>query len=69
MRNEKDDTRKGQPKPIQINIPISEEVIRGLKVGDFVEISGTILCGRDAVLPKMVKMVEEGKNEVLLSLL
>jgi fumarate hydratase subunit beta len=69
MRNEKDDTKKGETKTIQINVPISEEVIRGLKIGDFVEINGTILCGRDAVLPKMVKMVEEGNNETLLDLL
>jgi fumarate hydratase subunit beta len=69
MKNEKDDKTKGQNKAVQINIPISEEAIRNLKVGDFVEINGTILCGRDAVLPKMVKMAEEGNNEALLSLL
>jgi fumarate hydratase subunit beta len=69
MRNEKDDAKEGQSKPIQINIPISEEAIRSLKVGDFVEINGTILCGRDAVLPKMVKMAESGNDKVLMSLL
>ena len=69
MKNEKDDAGKGQSKAIQIAIPISEQAIKSLKVGDFVEISGTILCGRDAVLPKMVKMVEEGKSEALLCLL
>jgi fumarate hydratase subunit beta len=69
MKNGKKDAGKGQSKAIQIDIPISEQAIQSLKVGDFVEINGTILCGRDAVLPKMVKMVEEGKNEALLSLL
>jgi fumarate hydratase subunit beta len=69
MSDEKDDTRKGQSKPIQINIPISDEMIRGLKVGDFVEINGTILCGRDAVLPKMVKMAEAGNDKTLMELL
>ena len=29
-------------------------------MGDTVAISGYILCGRDAVLPKVLKMVEEG---------
>jgi len=65
------DKRKveGQSKVISIDTPISEEAIKKLSVGDFIEINGTILCGRDAVLPKMVKMVEDNSNEVLLSLL
>lgn len=45
---------------IELNTPISEETVAGLQVGDTVEISGYILCGRDAVLPKVVKMIEEG---------
>ncbi len=45
---------------IQLTTPISEEDVKNLKVGDTVEISGYILCGRDAVLPKVIKMVEEG---------
>lgn len=45
---------------IQLTTPISEEAAAGLKVGDTVEISGYILCGRDAVLPKVLKMIEEG---------
>ena len=44
----------------QLITPISEEAISGLQVGDTVEISGYILCGRDAVLPKVIKMVEDG---------
>ena len=44
----------------QITTPISEEDIRELHVGDTVEISGYILCGRDAVLPKVLKMIENG---------
>ena len=46
---------------IQLTTPISEEAVRELQVGDTVEISGYILCGRDAVLPKVVKMIGEGK--------
>lgn len=45
---------------IQLTTPISEETAARLQVGDTVEISGYILCGRDAVLPKILKMVEDG---------
>jgi fumarate hydratase class I len=34
---------------IQLQTPVSEELIRSLKVGDEVEISGTLFTGRDAV--------------------
>ena len=45
---------------IQLTTPISEEAAASLQVGDTVEISGYILCGRDAVLPKVLKMIEDG---------
>ena len=45
---------------IQLTTPISEEAAASLRVGDTVEISGYILCGRDAVLPKVLKMIEDG---------
>lgn len=45
---------------IQLSTPISEEDAASLQVGDTVEISGYILCGRDAVLPKVLKMIENG---------
>ncbi len=45
---------------IQLTTPISEEAAASLKAGDTVEISGYILCGRDAVLPKVLKMIEDG---------
>ena len=44
----------------EINTPISDEVVSNLHLGDTIEISGYILCGRDAVLPKILKMIEEG---------
>lgn len=50
---------------IEITTPISDEVIKDLQVGDMVSISGYILCGRDAVLPKIVKLIEEGKEDQL----
>ena len=48
--------------PKQITTPISEETVRDLQVGDTVEISGYILCGRDAVLPKVLKLIDEGRK-------
>ena len=43
-----------------IEAPFSEEVLASLHVGDIVNITGKIFAGRDAVLPKIVKMIEEG---------
>ena len=48
--------------PKQITTPISEETAASLQVGDTVEISGYILCGRDAVLPRVLRLIEEGKD-------
>ena len=45
---------------IQLTTPISEAAADALKVGDTVEISGYILCGRDAVLPKLLQMITDG---------
>lgn len=45
---------------VEIKTPISDDVIKNLHVGDAVEISGYILCGRDAVLPKVIGMIENG---------
>lgn len=42
--------------------PIPEDAIAALHVGDTIEISGWILCGRDAVLPKVVAMVRDGTS-------
>lgn len=44
-----------------INTPVTEEDITSLEIGDIFYLSGYILCGRDAVLPKIVKMIEDGK--------
>ena len=45
---------------MEISTPIAEDVANALQVGDMVYISGNIYCGRDAVLPKIVKMFKEG---------
>lgn len=44
---------------LKINTPISKETVDKLSVGDMVYISGNILCGRDAVLPRIVEMIEK----------
>ena len=49
----------------QITTPISEETAAGLMVGDEIELSGVILCGRDAVLPKVLRLIEEGRVQEL----
>lgn len=44
----------------ELKTPLSEEQVKDLQVGDMVYLSGNIICGRDAVLPKVVKMIEDG---------
>lgn len=50
---------------LEITTPITDEVIQQLHVGDVIYISGYIFCGRDAVLPKIVKLIQEGKEKEL----
>ena len=50
---------------MELQTPITDEQIARLDVGDTVNISGYILCGRDAVLPKVVKLIEEGREKEL----
>lgn len=50
---------------IEIHTPISEEVAAELQVGDTVTITGYILCGRDAVLPRVVQLFETGRLDTL----
>ena len=44
----------------KIIFPTTDACISKLKCGDRVLISGKIFCGRDAVLPKISKMIQEG---------
>ena len=44
----------------RITIPTTKEEMKGLKAGDMILISGTILTGRDAVLPNVVRAIEDG---------
>lgn len=69
MRDERGTRTQELPKTISLDTPITEDAIHALHIGDFIEINGVILCGRDAVLPKMVRMVEAGNKEPLQSML
>lgn len=47
----------------KISVPITDEDIMNLKVGDMIMISGSIYCGRDAVLPKVCGLIESREIE------
>ena len=47
----------------EIHAPLTEETLKSLRVGDILYLSGTIFAGRDAVLPKIVEMMEKGELE------
>lgn len=46
-----------------LKVPASQEEINSLRAGDMVELHGYIYTGRDAVLPKIVRLFQEGKLE------
>lgn len=43
---------------MELQTPITEKDIEQLHIGDMITISGIIYCGRDAVLPKICKLIE-----------
>ena len=45
---------------IKLNTPINNKIIQDLKIGDIVSLSGCIYCGRDAVLPRICREIEDG---------
>ena len=45
----------------KITIPITDEEIANLKVGDKISISGTVYTGRDAALPQLVELIKKDK--------
>jgi fumarate hydratase subunit beta len=54
---------------IKIVTPVKAQEIEKLAVGTKLEIHGTIYCGRDAVLPKLVELIEDSNlNRINLSL-
>ena len=44
-----------------IQTPVSDEVIKNLRVGDMIALSGRIYTGRDAALPRLQKLLATGK--------
>ncbi|RJQ48680.1 MAG: fumarate hydratase [Desulfobacteraceae bacterium] len=45
---------------LQLSTPLPASEFDRLEVGQPIEITGTILCGRDAVLPRIVDRIENG---------
>ena len=46
----------------KIQLPMTAEVVRSLKAGDSVLLSGPILTGRDAAHKRLVALLDEGKE-------
>lgn len=46
----------------QVKTPINSSTIQDLKVGDRIELYGTMYTGRDAALPKLVKSIQNGEK-------
>ena len=44
-----------------VQTPISSDVVMSMRVGDMITLSGCIFTGRDAVLPRLQKLVEAGQ--------
>jgi fumarate hydratase subunit beta len=47
--------------PKRIIAPLEEELVRELRAGDVVSLSGTIITGRDAAHKRMTDLLHEGK--------
>ena len=47
---------------LNINTPVTEEVVRNLHAGDMITLSGVIYTGRDAVLPKVCDYIVKNKK-------
>jgi fumarate hydratase subunit beta len=46
----------------QVKTPINTQTIQNLEIGDKILISGKILTGRDAALPRLVKSIKSGQK-------
>lgn len=45
---------------MKLQMPVSEEDVKRLKIYDMVEITGPIFTGRDAVLPRIAQCIKDG---------
>lgn len=48
--------------PLTITTPLNDKIVKTLKAGDIVRISGKLLTGRDAAHKKMAELLKEGKE-------
>lgn len=48
--------------PKKITLPLTDEVIKTLKAGDSVLLSGTIITGRDAAHKRLFELIEKGES-------
>ncbi len=48
-----------------LHTPIKDEDLKGFHIGDMAYVSGNIFCGRDIVLPQIVRLIENGEKEVI----
>ena len=55
---------KSNNKIKRLDTPISDNIVHKLEIGDKIEIYGTVLTGRDAALPRLVKSIRNGHNIV-----
>ena len=46
----------------QINLPLKTEVIKELRAGDYVRLTGTIYTARDAAHKRMSETLDRGMN-------
>ncbi|MFC1799357.1 Fe-S-containing hydro-lyase [Candidatus Eisenbacteria bacterium] len=46
----------------KITTPLSDEVVKSLKIGDKVSITGVIYTARDAAHKRLVELIEQGKD-------
>jgi len=51
--------------PLQIETPVTKDMIRRLQIGDQLEITGTIYTGRDAALPLLVESINDNPLELI----
>ncbi|WP_281774385.1 fumarate hydratase C-terminal domain-containing protein [Methanobacterium formicicum] len=49
----------------ELKTPLTNSDIENLQVGDRITLTGQILTGRDAALPRLVKLIENGESPVV----
>jgi len=52
---------RGEQMAVHLNVPLDQELLKNLRAGDEVLISGTIYTARDAAHKRMIELLNEGK--------